>query len=143
MAPVREVYTYTRNDLYQYNQSSPSSNNLGSNTDSIDGVETANFILYDNKKLPVGEILFNEFVTKFQDKISVYSTNVLLSFDDKSESYIIFLLSYKTSNRFIKKNKTFVGKAVGTGGKYLGKEVTVTVKTDETATRKVILEYEK
>jgi len=141
MSPVREVYTYTLNDLYQYNQLSPSSNNLGSNTDNIDGVENANYILYNNKKLPTGKIVLNEFVTKFQDKTSVYSSNALLSFEDKSDSYIIFLLSYKTSDRFLKKNKTFVSKAVGTGGKYLGKEITVTVKTDETTTRKVILEY--
>ena len=142
MGKISEVYTYTRNNSFSYNQTSSSVNTLGIKLDTIYGTESTYYILYDNQNHPVGKIFLNEFVSQFQDKTSLYSTNLLLSFEDTDESYILFLLSYKTPDKFIKKNKTLFSKSVGSGGKYVGKDVTITLKTDETATRKIILEYE-
>jgi hypothetical protein len=61
------------------------------------------------------------------------------AFDD--DSYVMTLKYVSSINAIPKPNTKAVSKSIATGGKYAGKEVTVTVKYDETLTRKLILEY--
>lgn len=92
----------------------------------------------------VGKVLYNAFKNTFQDetsKFNLYNLDYCFYFDDVEESYLIFNLAYKSSAFSINPNKTFVAKAVGTGGKYLGKDVTITIKTNKTNVRKILVDY--
>lgn len=84
-------------------------------------------------------------VNTFKNKeISTY--NVSIIFDDSKNavtSYVLFPCVVETEGTFIKKNTTIHAKSTAVGGKYAGKDVKVTIKSDGTDVRKVILEYDK
>jgi len=150
MCKVREVYKYTAN-IDKYSEVSLAANNNSSvNTDRT-AVTNNVFTLYDKSSTKdVGKVLYNAFKSVFFNKVNtnntpeiIFNVNFCLFFDDDLASYITYNIVYNSKNGYIDKNKTFVAKATGTGGKYLGKDVTVILKTDNSRGRKVIFEYEK
>jgi len=142
----REIFTYTANTATtsfislpaEYNDQ-PLSNKIKINNNA--------YILYDDKNISVGKIILatnsNYFKIDENNTSTISNTNYLIAFEDKEESYVIFNMSFRSipqTQGYI--NKNLRAKAVGTGGKYLGKNVTVDIKIDEnTKIRKVILKY--
>jgi hypothetical protein len=143
----REVFKYLANNDRYSEVSLPANNNNAVNTDRA-AVTNNVFTLYDKSSTnDVGKVLYNSFTSFFSNKVNTYTQEIIfnvnfcLFFDDDLASYITYNIVYKSKDGYIDKNKTFVAKATGTGGKYAGKDVTVTVKTDSNKGRKVILEY--
>jgi hypothetical protein len=151
MVKVREVYKYTAN-IDKYSEVSlAAKNNSAVNTDRS-AVTNNVFTLYDKSSTKdVGKVLYNAFKNVFFNKVNtkytteiIFNVNYCLFFDDDLDSYVTYNIVYKSKDGYKDKNETFVAKATGTGGKYAGKDVTVTLKTaGNSRGRKVILEYEK
>jgi hypothetical protein len=147
MCKVREVFKYLANNDRYSEVSLAANNNNAVNTDRS-AVTNIVFTLYDkSSKKDVGKVLYNAFNSVFSNKVNtqeiIFNVNYCLFFDDDLDSYVTFNIVYKSTDGYIDKRKTFIAKATGTGGKYAGKDVTVTIKSDETLTRKLILEYEE
>jgi hypothetical protein len=152
MGKIQEVYKYTAN-IDKYSEVLLAANNNNAvNTDRT-AVTNNVFTLYDKSSTKdVGKVLYNAFKSVFYKKVNtkdtadiiIFDVNFCLFFDDDLDSYITYNIVYNSKDGYIDKNKTFVAKATGTGGKYAGKDVTVTLKTaGNSRGRKVILEYEK
>jgi hypothetical protein len=151
MVKVQEVYKYTAN-IDKYSEVLLAANNNNAvNTDRT-AVTNNVFTLYDKSSTKdVGKVLYNAFKSVFYKKVNtkdtadiiIFDVNFCLFFDDDLDSYITYNIVYNSKDGYIDENKTFVAKATGTGGKYIGKDVTVFLKTDNSKGRKVILEYEK
>jgi hypothetical protein len=151
MCKVREVYKYTAN-IDKYSEVLLTANNNSAvNTDRA-AVTNNVFTFYDKSSTKdVGKVLYNAFKSVFNKKVNtkdtteiIFDVNYCLFFDDDLDSYVTYNMVYKSKDGYIDKNDTFVAKATGTGGKYAGKDVTVTLKTaGNSRGRKVILEYEK
>jgi hypothetical protein len=145
MVKVREVYRYTANNDRYSEVLLPARNN--NQVGSIRTAVTNNVHDLYNKssaKKSVGKVLYNAFKNVFTDYPIIFNVDYCLFFDDEAGSYISFNIVYKSKDGYIDKNKTFVAKAIGSGGIYAGKDVTVTLKTDNsTADREVIFEYER
>lgn len=148
---VREVFNYTAN-IDKYSEVLLAANNNNAVNTNRTAVTNNVFTLYDKSSTKdVGKVLYNAFKSVFFNKVNtkyrteiIFDVNFCLFFDDDLDSYITYNIVYNSKDGYIDKNKTFVAKATGTGGKYLGKDVTVTLKTaDNSRGRKVILKYEK
>lgn len=139
-----ETYNYTVDSSTEAKSSFTPENNtttVGIQAATVNNV--FNLCEKDTTKV-VGKVLYNAFRNTFQDKTSkfnLYNLDYCFYFNDAAESYLIFNLAYKSEAFSIKPDKTFVAKAVGTGGKYLGKDVTITIKTNKTNVRKILVEY--
>ena len=150
MVRVREVFKYLAN-IDKYSEVLLAANNNSAvNTDRA-AVTNNVFTLYDkSSRNDVGKVLYNAFKSVFFNKVNtkytteiIFNVNYCLFFDDDLDSYITYNIAYKSKDGYKDKNKTFVAKATGTGGKYAGKDVTVTLKTAANSRdRKVILEYD-
>ena len=140
MSPVRETYTFT----------SPKSTSSGITVPPVDNKsvniklsELKNNVsdLYKNKTV-VGKAIKNFIEFTLENNTVIYNMNILLSFDDSSNSYVIFNISFRYVD-YKPINLKLTAKSVGTGGKYSEKDVNVTYKSDINGEIKVILEYEK
>jgi hypothetical protein len=138
MAPVREVYNYTNpiGDSARISLAPPSSN-IGTTLTNTAEIQNNVNSLYDNKKNLVGKYIANRVVNTFEDKTTGYVNNRVYAFDDGS-----YVMTLEWSSGYKKPNTKYVYKAVSTGGKYAGKDVTVILKTDSDKGRKVIFEYD-
>ena len=103
------------------------------NTATIENEVTS---LYDTKKTPVGKIIANRNENSFENNTNGKVNNTVYLFNDGS---YVMTLQWINNNR--EPNTKYVYKSISTGGKYAGKDVTVTLET--TLTRKVIFEYDK
>lgn len=143
MCKVREVYFYTsavNATLDNKIPLAPPSSSIG--TTLTNTAETRNVIniLYDSKKNNVGKVIINKNNNTFEKNTGGFVSNATYLFDDGS---YVMLLKWVNNSAALPSNQKYVNKAVSTGGKYAGKDVTVILKTDNTLTRKLILEYEK
>lgn len=144
MSKVREVYTYTNvgGSIFENKipLAAPSASIGTTLTNTCEIRNKASTILYDNKKNPVGKIIINKTLNFFENNMTGEISNAVYLFDDGS--YVMVLKFINTNNTLLPQNTTFVNKAISTGGKYAGKDVTVTLKVGSGKDRKVILEYE-
>ena len=139
MAPVREVYNYT-NPVGGYANiplAAPSSS-IGTTLTNTARIENEVLSLYDTKKKLVGKKINNRNRSNFENNTNGCVSNEVYLFDDGS-----YVMTLEWLDNFRQPNTKFVNKAISTGGKYAGKEVTVTIKACDNRGRKVILEYEK
>jgi hypothetical protein len=137
MGKVREVYTYTNavGGSATIPLAAPSSS-IGTTLTNTAVIENEVIPLYDNKKTLVGKIIYNRNKNDFENSINGKVLNQVFLFDDGS---YVMNLEWLSNRR--KENTKYVNKAVSTGGKYAGKDVTVTLKSDGPDARKVIFEY--
>jgi hypothetical protein len=140
MAPVREVYTYTVTSVYTSIPLAASSTSIGTTLTNTAEIQNTVYTLYDTKKNIVGKDIINKNINSF-DKNNGYVSNSTYLFNDGS--YVMTLKFVEHTSNIAPPNTTYTHKAVSTGGKYAGKDVTVTVKTDNTLTRKLIITYDK
>ena len=143
MAPVREVYNYVitsgiYDNVIPLAAPSTSIGTTLTNTSEIRNKPPVTF--YDNKKNPVGKMILNKTMNYFENKEEGYVGNTVYLFNDGS--YVMVLKFSDSIGTDPKPNAKFVNKAISTGGKYAGKDVTVTLKVGSGKDRKVILEYE-
>jgi len=139
MSPVREVYTYT--NPVDGNATIPlaaPSSSIGTTLSNTAEIRNEIILLYDTKKNSVGKAIINKNSNIFETNNTGYVSNAVYLFDDGS-----YVMTLKWVNdTYLLPNTKYVNKSISTGGKYTGKEVTVTIKTDSSKVRKVILEYE-
>ena len=136
----REVYTYNttiggilENKIPLAAPSSSIGTTLTNTASTTNALQT----LYDNKKNAVGKAIFNKNNNTFENNIGGYVSNVVYLFDDGS-----YVMTLKwVNNNSILPNTKYVSKSISTGGKYAGKDVTVTLKSDSNRGRELILEY--
>ena len=147
MAPVREVYFFTYVDTYEciLPLAAPAYR-LGSVLTNTADVRQGVCILKDKKDNVVGKYIVCKNVTNSDSSYEiqngvVYNTTFL--FNDDSYVMNFQYITFSNGYPIYQPNKKYVNKAISTGGKYSGKDVTITVKTDDTPVRKVIIEYEK
>jgi len=143
MVKVREVYTYDRISASDNTilLAAPSSSIGTTLTNTAEIKNNGTTTLYDTKKNTVGKLILTKNVNNFENANVGYVSNTVYLFDDSS--YVMVLKFVESNTGILPPNAKIVNKAISTGGKYAGKDVTVTVKTDGTLTRKLILEYEK
>jgi hypothetical protein len=140
MCKVREVYNYTSTGGISDNKiplAAPSSS-IGTTLTNTAEILNKVYPLYDTKKNAVGKFIVNENNSIFENNTAGYVSNAVYLFDDGS---YVMVLKWVNNNSMLPPNSKYVNKAISTGGKYAGKDVTVTVKTDSNKGRKVILEY--
>ena len=147
MVKVREVYNYviTSSTTSIYDNTIPlaaPSSSIGTTLTNTAEIRNNSLLaLYDTKKNTVGKLIINKNKNIFENNNEGYVSNNVYLFDDGS--YVMTLKWVDSVNSASRPNTKYVNKSISTGGKYAGKDVTVTLKTDETLTRKVIFEYEK
>jgi hypothetical protein len=140
MGKVREVYTYTiTGRLNRIPLAAPSSSIGTTLTNTAEIVNNGGTPLYDKKGSIFGKVVLNTCRNIFENNTGGYVSNATYLSNDGS--YVMTLKWVNSDTTTLSKNTKFVDKAISTGGKYAGKDVTVTLKTDETLTRKVIFEY--
>lgn len=143
MVKVTEVFLYTsNNDRYSEVVLPAKKNNQVANVRTAVTNNVHDLYIKSSTK-SVGKVLYNAFKTVFSEYPIIFNVNYCLFFDDDLSSYITFNIVYKSKDGYIDKNKTFITKAIGTGGKYAGKDVIVTFKTDNSTGRTVMFDYEK
>jgi hypothetical protein len=137
----REDYTYTadklRSSVIPLAAPSSSIGTILTNTAEIRNNSVSS--LYDKKEKIVGKLVVNTCRNVFENNTGGYVANVVYLFDDGS--YVMTLKWVNSNTTIAPSNTKTVNKSISTGGRYAGKDVTVTVKSDETLTRKVIFEY--
>jgi hypothetical protein len=141
---VREVYTYTSSGGKLDNKiplAAPSSSIGTTLTNTAEIVNNGGTPLYDKKGNIVGKVISNRNVNVFENNTGGYVSNIVFLFDDGS--YVMTLKWINSDTANLPSNTKSVVKSISTGGKYADKVVTVTIKSDETLTRKVILKYEE
>jgi len=141
MAPVREVYTYTAKTFSTSIPLATSSSSIGTTLTNTSEIQNKVYPLYNTKAKSVGKFIVNKIFNFFENNDEGYVGNYVFLFDDGS--YVMTLNWANTNNTILPANTKIVGKSISTGGKYAGKDVTVTIKTDNTLTRKVIITYDK
>jgi len=141
MCKVREVYTYTATSVYTSIPLAAPSSSIGTTLTNTSEVQNKVYTLYNTKAKSVGKYILNKNINYFENNDQGFVGNLVFLFDDGS--YVMILLYVSSNNTIAPPNRKYVEKAVSTGGKYAGKDVTVTVKTDNTLTRKVIITYDK
>ena len=137
---VREVYKYNHVSGVLDNKiplAAPSSS-IGTTLTNTAEIRNVVYTLYDTKKNAVGKGIFNKNNNTFENNTGGFVSNSVYLFDDGS---YIMTLKWVNNNGYLPASTKYVNKSISTGGKYAGKEVTVTVKTDGTDTRKVIFDY--
>jgi hypothetical protein len=140
MCKIREVYTYTATSVYTGIPLAAPSSSIGTTLTNTAEVQNKVYPLYDTKAKSVGKYILNKDINYFENNDQGFVGNLVFLFDDGS--YVMTLLYVSSNNTIAPPNSKYVNKAISTGGKYAGKDVTVTVKTDSNKGRKVILEYE-
>jgi hypothetical protein len=140
MCKVREVYSYINTGISSTISLAPSSNNIGAILTNTVELQNNVFTLNDKKGNSVGKKIGNNNRSLFENNTGGFVSNTVFLFNDGS--YVMTLLWINTTG-LIPANTKYVSKAVSTGGRYAGKEVTVTLETNNTLTRKIIFEYEK
>jgi len=95
------------------------------------------YTLYNNKKNPVGKFIANRSENNFENNTNGSVTNSVYLFDDGS---YVMTLRWSSNNGITSKNT--ITKSISTGGRYAGKDVTVTIKRPSDRDRKLIFEYE-
>jgi hypothetical protein len=144
MGKIREVYTYTsgagsRGSVIPL---APPSSSIGTTlTNTAEIRNNGGTPLYDKRENIVGKYINNRNINYFENNdVGFLANNVFLLNDG---SYVMTLTWFNSKSTSVLPNTKTVAKSISTSGKYAGKDVTVTIKTDETLTRKVILEYEE
>jgi hypothetical protein len=140
MGKIREVYTYTATTFSTSIPLAAPSSSIGTILTNTSEIQNKVYPLYNTKAKSVGKFIVNRNFNYFENNDEGYVGNFVFLFDDGS--YVMTLIWINTNNTLVPSNTKIVGKSISTSGKYADKEVTVTFKTDETLTRKVILEYE-
>jgi hypothetical protein len=147
MVKVREVYNYITSPGGQASiPLAPPSSSIGTTLTNTAVIENDIYTLYNNKKTPVGKIIFNRSENNFEDNSQGKVLNSVYLFDDGS---YVMTLRWNSNIGIISKNT--ITKSISTGGKYAGKDVTVTVTIKKKPSdrdrklifdRKIIFEYE-
>jgi len=141
MVKVREVYTNNASvETRRVTSLAPTFSSIGTTFTDIAEIRNNSYPLYDKKENIVGKLTTNTNVNYDANNIGGVR-NATYLFNDGS--YVMTLNWFNGKTNIISPNAKYVNKAISTGGRYAGKDVTVTIKTDETPIRKIILEYEK
>lgn len=144
---VREVFTYdTSNSVNeQIVPLAPQSSSIGNTLTTTSKIINRTFDLLNKKGEKVGLVITNLNQNTFAKNVLPYSSGftsiAVWAFNDSEESYVMTIRYLASSNTLFKPKTKYVTKSIAAGGKYAGKDVTVTTKTDETNVRKVIFEY--
>jgi hypothetical protein len=146
MCKVREVYYYdVSKGNYKKTPVAPIDASLDKILSTTCNITNHVFILKDKNGKQVGSYVSDGKTTTFSN-YEIGKKEVALIFNNNNNvvlSYVLYPFVAETINSNIKENTTVHAKSIAVGGKYSGKEVTVTVKTDQTTVRKIILEYDK
>ena len=140
MCKVREVFNYTATTFNTSIPLAAPSSSIGTTLTNTSETQNKVYPLYNTKAKSVGKYIVNKNFNYFENNDQGFVGNLVFLFNDGS--YVMTLIWINSNNTIAPPNRKYVEKAVSTGGRYAGKDVTVTIKTDETLTRKVILEYE-
>ena len=139
----RDVYTYT-SDSAPFDSKillAPVTANIGTTLTNIAEIENRVLTLYDKKGKAVGKKILNKAQNYFGDNTEGGLGSSVYLIDDGS--YVVTLQYAFTQNGEPLTNSKTSVKAIASGGKYAGKDASVTVKYDGDKGRKVIIEYEK
>jgi hypothetical protein len=138
----REVFTYTTTGTFNKIPLAAPSSSIGTTlTNTAEIKNSGSYPLYDKKGDIVGKAVFNHCGNVFENNNGGFVSNAVYFLNDGS--YVMTLKWVNSTTGILPSKTKTVAKAISTGGIYADKVVTVTIKTDETLTRKVILEYKK
>jgi hypothetical protein len=147
MGKVREVFSYDASNSVndQIVPLAPQSSSIGNTLTTTSKIINGTYELLNKKGEKVGILIANLNQNTFAKNVLPYSSGftsiAVWAFNDSEESYVMTIRYVATSNTLLKPKTKYVSKSIAAGGKYAGKEVIVTNKTDETNVRKVIFEY--
>jgi|688.fasta_scaffold808707_2 hypothetical protein len=139
MSPVREVYTFT-NPVSGGTTSislAPSSSSISTTLTNTASIENEVLTLYDTKKNPVGKFIANRSENNFKNNTDGSVNNQVYLLNNGS-----YVMTLEWINNTRIPNTKYVSKSISTGGKYAGKDVTVTLKYTVDRVAKVVFEYE-
>jgi hypothetical protein len=137
MGKVREVYNYTNPIGGQASiPLAPPSSSIGTTLTNTAVIENEVYTLYDTKKTPVGKFISNRNENNFENNTNGKVENQVYLLNDGS-----YVMTLQWINNTFKPNTKYVSKSISTGGKYAGKDVTVTLKYTVDRDVKVIFEY--
>ena len=142
MPPVREVYIVLTTSIYTNIPCASPSSSIGTTLTNTAEIQNKVNPLYDKKGTTiVGKNIVNKNLNYFGNNNGGFVNNGVFLFNDGS--YVMILRWVTTRTNDLQPNTIYVDKAISTGGKYAGKDVTVTLKTDNNVKSvKVIFEYE-
>jgi hypothetical protein len=142
MGKVREVYKYTGTSVYPSIPLASQSSSIGTTLTNTSIVANKVVPLNDTKGNIVGKVIVNENVNNFENNNQGFLSNVVYLLDNGSYVMVLKWINNSVDGE-PPSNTKYTEKAVSTGGKYAGKDVTVILKVGSDNNRKVILEYEK